>query len=608
MNVLFIDNSIPDYIQFVESANKSTYPIVYSSESTKSDILSQLQSNFTSISRIGICFVSIGAKSPLFLDSAPFFENSNTQFIINIIIQFNVVNIDYLACNTLNFNIWSNYYHILSQNTSVVVGASNDRTGNIKYGGDWVMESTGQDIGNVYFTSNIEYYQYLLDIGYVSIVLKMDGTIWGTGYNFSGQLGNGNNTTTNVLVQMINTTGKTPSLISSSEDYTIVLMTDGTVWGTGLNDGAFGNGNNTNTNVLVQMINTTGKTPVSISCGNQYTIVLMTDGTVWGTGRNQLGQIGNGNNTNTNVLVQMINTTGKTPVSISCGNAHTIVLMTDGTVWGTGYNGDGELGTGDNTDSNTLVQMLNTTGKIPNSISTGSYHTLLLMTDKTVWGTGYNGDGELGTGDYTDSNILLPITTNVNRLLNYRPVFLPPSPPSPPSTTSIQCFLQDSQILTNHGYIPIQYLKPGDLVKTLHNGHKPIRILGYNSIRNPAIADRIRDQLYVCSPKQYPELFEDLVITGCHSILVDGFKDQRQIDEVIEILGHIYITDGKYRLPACIDDRTTVYAKSSECMIYHIALEHDDYYMNYGIFANGLLVETCSNRFLKELSNMSLLE
>jgi hypothetical protein len=44
-----------------------------------------------------------------------------------------------------------------------------------------------------------------------------------------------------------------------------------------------------------------------------------------------------------------------------------------------------------------------------------------------------------------------------------------------------------------------------------------------------------------------------------------------------------------------------------EFPIYHIALENDDYYGNYGIWANGLLVETCSCRYLKEFSKMTIL-
>ena len=56
------------------------------------------------------------------------------------------------------------------------------------------------------------------------------------------------------------------------------------------------------------------------------------------------------------------------------------------------------------------------------------------------------------------------------------------------------------------------------------------------------------------------------------------------------------------------DERATVYETAGSYMIYHLALEHDNYYMNYGVYANGLLVETCSKRYMKELSGMKLLE
>lgn len=58
---------------------------------------------------------------------------------------------------------------------------------------------------------------------------------------------------------------------------------------------------------------------------------------------------------------------------------------------------------------------------------------------------------------------------------------------------------------------------------------------------------------------------------------------------------------------ACIDERTKVYQKRGYQTIYHLALENDYYYGNYGIYANGLLVESCSKRYLKELSNMTLI-
>ena len=96
------------------------------------------------------------------------------------------------------------------------------------------------------------------------------------------------------------------------------------------------------------------------------------------------------------------------------------------------------------------------------------------------------------------------------------------------------------------------------------------------------------------------------MVTGCHAILVDEFIGEER-EKTEEILGKIYVTDKKYRLPVCVDERADIYKEKGEFTIYHLALENEDYYMNYGIYANGLLVETCSKRYLRELSGMTLL-
>jgi hypothetical protein len=168
----------------------------------------------------------------------------------------------------------------------------------------------------------------------------------------------------------------------------------------------------------------------------------------------------------------------------------------------------------------------------------------------------------------------------------------------------IPCFKENSKILTSTGYVPIEKLREGDLIRTLNHGYKPIYMISKREINHKATNDRIKEQLYKCSSSEYPEIFEPLVLTGCHSILVDKFKDETQRQKVIDVNGDAYVTDNKYRLPACVDTRSSVYETPGLYTVYHLALENIDYYTNYGIYANGLLVESCSKRYLSELSNM----
>jgi hypothetical protein len=132
-------------------------------------------------------------------------------------------------------------------------------------------------------------------------------------------------------------------------------------------------------------------------------------------------------------------------------------------------------------------------------------------------------------------------------------------------------------------------------------------MIGTKIIQNPGDKSRVPNRIYRCSKKHYPELIEDLYITGQHSILVDELTD-KQRSEINDLFQQIYITEDKYRLPCFFDEKSEVVEKSEEVAIYHIALKNEKYYTNYGIYANGLLVETCSLRYLKELSNMVLIQ
>jgi hypothetical protein len=172
------------------------------------------------------------------------------------------------------------------------------------------------------------------------------------------------------------------------------------------------------------------------------------------------------------------------------------------------------------------------------------------------------------------------------------------------------CFKKGTKILCQvngvETYRSIESLVPGTLVKTSRDGYKKVEVLGQGTIQNPGHSDRSENRLYKCTKANYPEITEDLFITGCHSILVNKLTD-KQREDTIKHLGRIFVTDRKYRLMACLDDRAEPFASEGQYTIYHLALEHTDPKMNYGVYANGLLAETCCLDFLKNKSNMVLL-
>jgi len=176
---------------------------------------------------------------------------------------------------------------------------------------------------------------------------------------------------------------------------------------------------------------------------------------------------------------------------------------------------------------------------------------------------------------------------------------------------SAPCFLDGTTILCQvdgeEKYIPVEDMRNGTLVKTSRDGFKKVVAIGKGVLENPDNDERTENRLYRCTPANYPELTENLYITGCHSILVNTITD-KQKEDTIKHLGKIFITDKKFRLMACVDERAEPWNSSGCYTIWHFALENDNDGMNYGVYANGgLLVETCAIRTLKNKSNMTLI-
>jgi hypothetical protein len=133
-----------------------------------------------------------------------------------------------------------------------------------------------------------------------------------------------------------------------------------------------------------------------------------------------------------------------------------------------------------------------------------------------------------------------------------------------------------------------------------------VELIGKATMKNVGDSERVEDRLYKLSPSNYPELKEDLFITGAHSILVDTITDKER-EELTQQLGQIFVTDGKYRLTAMVDQRSEPWNSEGTYTVWHFALENSNIKTNYGVYANGgLLVETCSINTMRTKSNLTL--
>jgi len=227
--------------------------------------------------------------------------------------------------------------------------------------------------------------------GYHTCMLMSDQSVRCFGENNWGQLGNGGfaNSSTPVAVSGVTTAISAGAGI----EHSCALLADGSVrcWGTNfvgqLGNGTIGGGSA----VPGAVQNLSGV--AGLAAGGFHNCAILSDRTVQCWGRNQDGQLGNGNNTTDAGTPQVVSGLGGV-TALAGGGYHTCALLTDASVRCWGRNDRGQLGDGTTTSRSTPVVVSGMTNAL--QITAGLYHTCALLGDGTVQCWGQNDSGQVG--------------------------------------------------------------------------------------------------------------------------------------------------------------------------------------------------------------------
>lgn len=168
-------------------------------------------------------------------------------------------------------------------------------------------------------------------------------------------------------------------------------QTIGKAWGKGL-FGAIGDGYNVNRALPVLVYNTIDA--VEVSAGDDFTVYILANGSMWSVGRNDAFQLGNGTNIDTHTPGLVVGDSSWR--SVACGGGHSLALKKDGSLWAWGNNASGQIGDGTTMNRSVPIRI-----GVDNDwiyVGAGVNHSMAIKSDGSLYMWGANLQGQIGNG------------------------------------------------------------------------------------------------------------------------------------------------------------------------------------------------------------------
>lgn len=264
------------------------------------------------------------------------------------------------------------------------------------------LPPVAQSEGSMIYVDDINEYRYSNGIEWTDDVTStyelVESQWWGWGLNNTGQLATGTANGSSSPVQEISSSTNWCE-IGVKDGVTSAIKTDGTLWSSGLNSiGTIGDGTTTNRCSPVREI-TSSTNWCTVGVGSCTVAAIKTDGTLWGWGNGGSGQLGHGFLTNVCSPVQEF-CSATNWCQVSSGWYATLAIKTDGSLWGFGYNGPGGPLLGDGT---TILNRCSPVREFCSAtnwcqVSVGNRSSSAVKTDGTLWAWGRGYSGILGNG------------------------------------------------------------------------------------------------------------------------------------------------------------------------------------------------------------------